>query len=131
GGGSGAVGLGGASFTAGSPSAYSEIRTTRKGEGAAVSRFDIFYRAQPHGGSFLAYVDKEKPQKFSTQADAKATAVASIAVEDGGHSLKLTPRGDGLVTLYGVTLERDAPGVVYDTLGLLGGTAHHLTLFHE
>ena len=131
GGGGGAFGLGGASFTADSPSAFSEIRTTEKGEGADVSRFDIFYRAQPRGGSFLAYVDHEAARKFSTQAEANSSAVVSISVQDGGHTLKLTPQGDGPVTLYGVALERNAPGVVYDTLGMLGGTVHHLTLFHE
>ena len=57
--------------------------------------------------------------------------MVSISVEDGGHSLTLTPQGDGPITLYGVALERNTPGVVYDTLGLLGGTVHHLTLFHE
>jgi lysophospholipase L1-like esterase len=131
GGSAGACGLGGASFTSASPSAYSEVHTMKKGEGSAVGRFDIFYRAQPHGGSFLAYVDKEEARKFSTQADAKASAVVSISVEDGGHKLKITPEGDGTVTLYGVALERTMPGVVYDTLGMLGGTVHHLTLFHE
>lgn len=129
GGGGGSFGLGGASFTAGSPSAFSRIRTTKKGEGSAVSRFDIFYCAQPRGGSFLASIDKGEAREFSTQAEAKSSAVVSISVEDGGHTLRLTPRGDGLVTLYGVALERDAPGVVYDTLGMLGGTVHHLTLF--
>jgi len=131
GGGSGDFGLGGASFTAGSPSAFSTVRTTTKGEGSAVSRFDIFYRAQPHGGSFLAAVDRETARKFSTQAETKGTAMVSISVEDGSHSLTLTPQGDGLVTLYGVTLERSTPGVVYDTLGMLGGTVRHLTLFRE
>jgi lysophospholipase L1-like esterase len=131
GGGGGSFGLGGASFTAESPSAFSRIRTTPKGEGSAVSRFDIFYRAQPHGGSFLAYVDKEDAREFSTQAESKASAVVSISVEDGVHSLTLTPQGDGPVTLYGVALERDTPGVVYDTLGMLGGTVRHLTFFHE
>jgi len=127
----GSYGLGGASFTASSPSASSKIRTTRKGEGSAVSRFDIFYRAQPHGGSFLAYVDREEARVFSTQAEAKSSAMVSIFVEDGRHTLKLTPQGDGPVTLYGVALERNTPGVVYDTLGMLGGTVYHLTLFHE
>ena len=129
GGGSGDFGLGGASFTAGSSSAFSTIHTTLSGEGSAVSRFDIFYRAQPHGGSFLASVDREAARKFSTQAETKASAMVSISVEDGSHSLTLSPQGDGLVTLYGVALERSAPGVVYDTLGLLGGTVRHLTLF--
>jgi len=131
GGGGGAVGLGGASFTAASPSAFSRIRTASKGEGSAVSRFDIFYRAQPQGGTLLADVDKEPEREFSTAAEVKASAVASISVEDGAHTLKLSPKGDGPVTLYGVVMERSTPGVVYDTLGLLGGTAHHLTLFHE
>jgi lysophospholipase L1-like esterase len=57
--------------------------------------------------------------------------MVSISVEDGGHTLKITPKGDGPVTLYGVALERSAPGVIYDTLGMLGGTVHHLTHFHE
>jgi lysophospholipase L1-like esterase len=131
GGGGGAVGLGGASFTAGSPDAFSRVHTMKKGEGSAVSRFDIYYRAQPHGGSFLAYVDKKEPREFSTEADAKASAVVSISVDDASHSLTITPKGDGPITLDGVVLERNAPGVVYDTLGLLGGTVHHLTLFHE
>jgi lysophospholipase L1-like esterase len=131
GGGGGAVGLGGASFTAASSSAYSEIQTMKEGEGSAVGRFDIYYRGKPHGGSFLAYVDKEEAREFSTQADANASAVVSISVEDGGHKLRITPKGDGAVTLYGVALERTEPGVVYDTLGMLGGTVHHMTLFHE
>ena len=131
GGGGGAVGLGGASFTAASSSAYSEIHTMKKGEGSAVGRFDIYYRSKPHGGSFLAYVDKEEAKVFSTQADANASSVVSISVEDGGHKLKISPKGDGAVTLYGVALERTEPGVVYDTLGMLGGTVHHMTLFHE
>lgn len=130
-GGGGAVGLGGAGFTASSSSAYSEIRTAKKGGGSAVGRFDVFYRAQPHGGSFLAYVDKEDPREFPTQADAKSSSVVSIPVEDGAHTLRLTPKGNGVVTLYGVALERNSPGVVYDTLGMLGGTVHHITLFHE
>ena len=131
GGGGGDFGLGGVSFTADSSSASSTVRTTSNGEGSAVSRFDIFYRAQPHGGSFLATVDREAARKFSTQAQAKASAMVSISVEDGGHSLTLTPQGDGLITLYGVALERNTPGVVYDTLGLLGGTVRHLALFRE
>lgn len=131
GGGGGEVGLGGASFSAASASAYSEIHTTKNGEGSAVDRFDIYYRAQPNGGSFLASVDHGDPREFPTQADVKASSVVSIPVEDGAHTLRITPKGDGLVTLYGVALERAAPGVVYDTLGMLGGTVHHLTLFHE
>jgi len=126
----GSFGLGGASFTASSPSAVTLIRTMPKGEGSAVSQFEVFYRAQPRGGSFLVYVDKEEPQRVSTQADTRGSAEISISVEDGGHSFKITPAGDGPVTLYGAVLERTTPGVVYDTLGMLGGTLHHLTRFH-
>jgi lysophospholipase L1-like esterase len=131
GGSGGPYGLGGASFTATSSSAFSSIHTAKNGEGAAVSRFEIFYRAQPNGGSFLASVDKGEAKQISTQADAKTSVVTSIPVEDGAHSLRITPAGDGPVTLYGVALERSTPGVVYDTLGMLGGTVHHMTLFYE
>ncbi len=131
GGGGGSFGLGGASFTANSPADYSRIRTTAKGEGSAVSRFDIFYLAQPRGGTFNVYVDKEPAREFVTQAETRSSAMVSINVKDGGHTLTITPKGDAPVTLYGVALERDDPGVVYDTLGMLGGTVHHLTFFHE
>ena len=82
----------------------------KKGEGSAVSRFDIFYRAQPHGGSFLAYVDKEEAQGILHPGGRQGSAVVSISVEDGGHTLKITPKGDGPVTLYGVALERTDAG---------------------
>ncbi len=131
GGGGGSFGLGGASFAARSPEAYSRIRTTAKGEGSAVGRYDIFYRAQPHGGSFTVYVDKDPARDFSTASETRQSAMVSIAVKDGGHTLRISPQGDGQVILYGVALERDNPGVVYDTLGLLGGTVRHMTFFHE
>ncbi len=129
--GGGSYGLGGASFTASTPAAYSHIRTTSKGEGSAVSRYDIFYRAQPHGGSFTVSIDKDPARDFPTDSETRGSAMVTINVKDGSHTLTITPQGDGPVTLYGVALERDYPGVVYDTLGLLGGTVHHMTFFHE
>ncbi len=41
----------------------------------------------------------------------------SIPVDDGGGSLTIRALGDGDVRLFGVALERDRPGVVYDALG--------------
>src|SRR5262249_41190185 len=47
-------------------------------------------------------------------------------VADGPHRLTLRPAGGGPVELYGVALERDAPGVQLDSLGVVGAQAEHL-----
>jgi lysophospholipase L1-like esterase len=43
-----------------------------------------------------------------------------IAVPDGPHKLTLEHAGGGNVDLYGVALERQQPGVIVDSLGVVG-----------
>jgi lysophospholipase L1-like esterase len=47
-------------------------------------------------------------------------------VPDGAHELAIRTKGDGVVRLFGVVLERETPGVVYDTLGANGATIRRL-----
>ena len=42
---------------------------------------------------------------------------------DAPHEFKLKSLGNGEVRLFGVALERDGPGVIYDSLGLDGARA--------
>ncbi len=94
--------------------------TVSKGEvGRAVSRFEIFHLRGPGQGTLELRVDKQAPQLLSARADAWEDAVHVVKVEDGPHRLRLRVR-KGRVSVYGVALERDGPGVVYDTLGLVG-----------
>src|SRR6185369_1963120 len=57
---------------------------------------------------------------FSTKGESKVSRIKSFPVTDGEAKMTLkvvsgTPR------LFGVALERDVPGVVYDALGANGG----------
>ena len=119
-------GLGGVSFhTRGTATAF--FSTRADGDyGRKVSRFDLFYLEQPRGGTVLLAATGRPPEKLSTRsppgeaADAGATSharVKTIAVEDGAGSLTIRALGDGDVRVFGVALERDRPGVVYDALG--------------
>jgi hypothetical protein len=110
-------GLGGVSFhTRTSATAFFSSRADGD-YGRNVSRFDLFYLEQPHGGSVMLSVTGQEPLKLSTRGDAKVERVRSVHLTDGHGSLSLRALGDGDVRLMGVALERDRPGVVYDALG--------------
>ncbi|MGB5285672.1 MAG: GDSL-type esterase/lipase family protein, partial [Polyangiales bacterium] len=67
----------------------------------------------------------------STRADAVGDGVHSIEVPDGPHFIELRYQRGGPVNFYGVAVEREGPGVVYDSLGLVGARANRLLNFDE
>jgi hypothetical protein len=126
-------GIGGVSFHT-RESATAFFSTRADGDyGRKVSRFDLFYFEQPRGGTVLLSATGHPPEKLPTRSDPSAEVsasdggspatrrgrarVKSIAIDDGGGSLSIRTLGDGDVRLFGVALERDRPGVVYDALG--------------
>jgi lysophospholipase L1-like esterase len=124
-------GLGGVTFH-GQGGAVATFGAADKGDyGRAVSRFDVYYLAQPGGGDFEVQ-SGDKTERVSTRAEAKASKVYSLKVEDGPRKMRLRAIGGGDVRLFGVVLERDvhdvpgappapgAVGVVYDALGANG-----------
>jgi len=117
-------GLGGVSFTGG-PGATAWFGTSdRTSYGKKVSRFDVYYLETENGGDVDAKVDGKdgKTERFSTKGSVKKSAVKSIAVDDGEHKLTLKV-ASGTPRIFGVALERDTTGVVYDSIGLSGGRA--------
>ncbi len=111
----GLYGVGGVSFrsTAGGVAYFG---TSERGSyGRNVSRFDIYYLEQPGGGE-LEIVRKGEPTlRISTRGEAKVSRVHSVPVADGAALMQL--RLGGNTRAFGVALERDVPGVVYDALG--------------
>jgi hypothetical protein len=104
----------------GFPGVYSRFATADKGPvGRKVSRFDIYYLAAPKQGELALRVDKGDPVYISTAADTPEDRVYTVEVPDGPHELRLQARG-GRLNVYGVVMERDQPGVVYDGLGIVG-----------
>ena len=127
----GRYGYGGVQSTA-MRGSWARIGTAKRGDiGRKASRFDIFYEEQPRGGKFSVRVDREDREIISTKADVLGDGIFSIKVPDGPHSIELRYQRGGPVSFYGVVVERDGPGVVYDSLGLVGARANRLLNFDE
>jgi lysophospholipase L1-like esterase len=116
----GAYGLGGVSFhTTDIASAW--FATKKTGDyGHRVSRFDVFYLEQPWGGDAHLVVPGRPAETLSTRGPKKVSRVRSVTVPDGAGELSIRTWGNGDVRMFGVALERDAPGVVWDALGANG-----------
>lgn len=122
----GRYGLGGVSFLS-SGGAVTRVATVDSGPvGTAVSRFVLFYLAHPKGGRIEWRLDSGPPQILSTREPSPVDRTFVIEAPDGPHALSLRALGPGEVHAYGVVLERDGPGVVYDSLGMVGARASRL-----
>lgn len=121
------LGLGGVSFISAAEGSEVTIGTAVEGKmGRAASRVELQYLAQPGGGALQVQLNGVEQPTLSTQADLLAARVERWTLPDGPAQLKLRTLGDGPVRLFGVVLERDVPGVVYDSLGIVGGSISSL-----
>ena len=126
---SGLYGLGGIQFR-GAPGAAASFETVEEGPvGGAVSRFEIWYQRHRRGGDLHYFVDDGDRQVLRTRSEATADGVHRIDLVDGAHRLRVQFGGHGQSRLYGVVLERSGPGVVYDSIGLVGARAARLLNF--
>jgi lysophospholipase L1-like esterase len=95
--------------------------------GSRMSRAELFYRALPRGGNVVLTVDRKQKSVISTKGE-DADAFATVEFPDGHHRVEL--RLEGTAQLYGIAFERPGPGVVYDSLGLVGARARRLLNFN-
>lgn len=93
--------------------------------GRRVGRFEVFYQRLRGAGPIEIKVDGKRHRVLQTRADKYEDAYEVVTVPDGPHSLTIKAIG-AQARLYGVALERDVPGVVYDSLGLVGARADRL-----
>ncbi len=126
----GMYGLGGVTFT-GKPgvNAWFGTSSVRSSFGKKVSRFDVYYLETESGGDVEAKASGTS-ESFSTKGAEKKSRVKSITVPDGESRLTLQVKS-GSPRLFGVALERDVPGVVYDALGMNGGRAELLSAIND
>jgi lysophospholipase L1-like esterase len=96
------------------------------GIGDSVSRFELWYQKRPDGGRFEIRVDDHIAKVVNTRAAAISDDVETIHVPDGEHSFEVAATGPGVVRAYGVVMERDRPGVVWDELSLIGSFTQRL-----
>jgi lysophospholipase L1-like esterase len=113
----GMYGLGGVSFTSYGGGVATFGTATRGDFGRRVSRFDVYYLEHPNGGDVELSVQGGKTERLSTRGEQKVSRVHAVPTSDGEGRLTVRAVGGGPVRLFGVALERDQPGVVYDALG--------------
>lgn len=91
--------------------------------GTSTAQFEILYQAAPDRGLLRYRVDSGAWQQLSTKTSAiepPHPARHVILVPDGPHKLTLEHGGDGQIDLFGVVMERLRPGVIVDSLGVVG-----------
>ena len=107
--------------------AWGRVATADRGPvGRTASRFDLYYLQRPEGGSFEVALDGEVVRRVETgRDDGYAPGYLTLDVPDAEHELEVRVEGDGPVRFFGVAMERDAPGVIVDTLGIYGARARY------
>lgn len=85
-----------------------------------VTRAEVFYLAQPRGGTIDVEVDGARAATVTTAADGPRDEVAAVPVD--GTLERLALRARGKVRLFGVVLEA-ARGVAVDNLGVVNSSA--------
>ncbi len=96
--------------------------------GAGMSRFELWYRGWPRGGKVELTLDRGSPVVLSTRSDEDRDLIHTVEMEDGHHRMRVRAVG-GRLQLYGVVMERPGPGVVVDSVMLIGSRANRLLNF--
>lgn len=126
----GRYGYGGVMYRA-SPGARARFGTTDEGAvGHRAGEFAIYYQAHARGGRLGLNLDGKPLEELDTRNEVTEDKVHRIRPgDDGAHRLELRYRGGGDLRLYGVAMETQAPGLVLDSLGLVGARAKRLLNF--
>jgi hypothetical protein len=91
--------------------------------GTTVAQFELLYHAAPDRGLLRYRIDEGPWLQLSMKTapiEPPHPARHVLVVPDGPHRLTLEHGGGGNVDLYGVVMERGKPGVVVDSLGVVG-----------
>lgn len=122
-------GYGGVLYEGGTGTSAQFGTSDRGPVGGAVSRFELWYQRYERGGRVDLRVDRGEREELNTRGDTMEDAWHVVQVPDGAHQLDLRTVGGGQSRLYGMVLEREGPGVVYDSLGMVGARARRMLGF--
>lgn len=95
------------------------------------SRFDIYFWRQPGGGGFDVLLDGRRVRRVSTDGEQAGPDYVQVTAPDARHVLEVRVRGNGPVRFFGVSMERETPGVILDNLGINGARARSHLLWNE
>jgi lysophospholipase L1-like esterase len=83
-------------------------------------RMELHYLEQPDGGSFAISVKDKEVSEISTAGPARVPRYAALTLPPGTNEVTLMVTS-GRVRVFGWEFEKNAPGVIYSSLGLNGG----------
>lgn len=126
----GRYGLGGATFWSYGGAESSFAPDGKRGAGT-VSSFDVWYLAHPRGGKLWLRLDKQDPVVIDTRSDTVEDRWHRFEFDDGQHRLRVRANPGGQTRVYGVSLERDVPGVIWDGLALVGAFTKRMNNYDE
>ena len=118
-------GLGAVSFV-GNGSGRSEIAL----DGGTFTHLEVTFLTRPGGGHLLVSVDDGPPAEIDSNGPVSREGHFTLHLPKEARRVVLRSKGDGPVSVHGVVLERDGPGIVYDALGANGAAVHSLTLLN-
>lgn len=107
-------GLGGVSFE-GDTGAYSHLELAE-----AHAQMEVQFLRQPGGGVLSVEASGERLGDIQTDGPQKQPAYQMFTLPAGARRIALSVER-GPVRLFGVSFERNSPGVIYNSLGLNGG----------
>lgn len=97
--------------------------------GRTFSHFELFYQRHPRGGQFDVRVDGGEWVRVDTRGTETVDDAYTLDLPDAAHRVDVRTTGHGETRAYGAVLERSGPGVVYDSLGMVGARAARLRGF--
>ena len=86
--------------------------------GTRASRFDVYYLKKPNAGAFEIRVDGAPVSTVSTDGPELEAGFHEFSLADAPHKVQFVATSFKSVTLFGVSLEREAPSFVIDSLGV-------------
>ncbi len=99
---------------------------------ALASQYELFFLEQPEGGTLSLWADGKRLAKIDTSAERYGAGFYRFSLPvEAAHEIEVRAVGDGEVRLHGVTMERDRPGVVVDTLGISGTRAANMLAWDQ
>ena len=120
----GLVGLGGVSFE-GAIGAASQIVLQEDH-----ARMEVEYLRQPGGGQLAIRSEGRELSEIETDDAAKQAGFQTVELPAGTRNIDLVVER-GPVRLFGVSFERDDPGVIYNSLGLNGGQVQAVVRYFD
>ncbi len=100
-------------------------------ERGTFTRAELLLATGPGGGALRVALDDGAPVEVPTAGATPGTALHREIAPAGASRVVLRPKGDGEVTVLGLVLETDGPGIVWDAVGANGASVHAVNRLDE